>query len=87
MCLSCQIKAQLKEAVSVSIEHAHNDYTIYVNVCVNINPDEFRHVIEIYDFPPLFKTDDLLDAFTEYRCEQCPHICQCVSRNSHFCNV
>ncbi|KAE8298123.1 R3H and coiled-coil domain-containing protein 1 [Larimichthys crocea] len=61
-----EIKAQLKEAVSVSIEHAHNDYTIYVNVCVNINPDEFRHVIEIYDFPPLFKTDDLLDAFTEY---------------------
>uniref|UniRef100_A0A4W6CY52 R3H domain and coiled-coil containing 1 n=1 Tax=Lates calcarifer TaxID=8187 RepID=A0A4W6CY52_LATCA len=62
------IKAHLKEAVSFSIEHVNNDYSIYENVF--INPDEFRHVIEIYDFPSMFKTDDLLDAFTEYRCEQ-----------------
>lgn len=68
-CLSNQIKAHLKEAVTVSIKHVNNDYSVYVNVCININPDEFRHVIEIYDFPALFKTDDLLDAFTEYRCE------------------
>lgn len=61
-----EIKAHLREAVAVSIEHAHNDYSVYVDVCININPDEFRHVIEIYDFPPLFKTDDLLDAFIEY---------------------
>ncbi|XP_071350620.1 R3H and coiled-coil domain-containing protein 1 isoform X2 [Trachinotus anak] len=59
-----EIKAHLKEAVSFSIEHVHNDYSIYENVC--INQDDFRHVIEIYDFPPMFKTDDLLDAFTEY---------------------
>uniref|UniRef100_A0A8D3A867 R3H domain-containing protein n=1 Tax=Scophthalmus maximus TaxID=52904 RepID=A0A8D3A867_SCOMX len=58
------IKAHLKEAVSFSIELVHNDYSIYENVCVN--QDEFRHVIEIYDFPPIFKTDDLLDAFTDY---------------------
>ena len=68
MCLPFQIKAHLKEAVSFSIEHVHNDYFIYENVC--INPYDFRHVIEIYDFPAMFKTDDLLDAFTEYRCEQ-----------------
>ncbi|KAF0035176.1 hypothetical protein F2P81_012934 [Scophthalmus maximus] len=60
-----EIKAHLKEAVSFSIELVHNDYSIYENVCVN--QDEFRHVIEIYDFPPIFKTDDLLDAFTDYR--------------------
>ncbi|XP_040014563.1 R3H and coiled-coil domain-containing protein 1 isoform X2 [Xiphias gladius] len=59
-----EIKAHLKETVSFSIEHVHNDYSIYENVC--ISPDEFRHVIEIYDFPSVFKTDDLLDAFTEY---------------------
>ncbi|AWP03163.1 putative R3H and coiled-coil domain-containing protein 1 isoform 2 [Scophthalmus maximus] len=59
-----EIKAHLKEAVSFSIELVHNDYSIYENVCVN--QDEFRHVIEIYDFPPIFKTDDLLDAFTDY---------------------
>lgn len=63
--LSCQIKMHLKEASTVSIENAHNDYFVYMSA--DINPDEFRHVIEIYDFPPTFKTDDLLDAFTEYR--------------------
>ncbi|XP_053171320.1 R3H and coiled-coil domain-containing protein 1 [Scomber japonicus] len=64
--LTEEIKAHLKEAVTVSIEHVHNDYSIYENVCVN--PVEFRHVIEIYDFPAMFKTDDLLDAFTDYSC-------------------
>nr|XP_046240331.1 R3H and coiled-coil domain-containing protein 1 [Scatophagus argus]XP_046240332.1 R3H and coiled-coil domain-containing protein 1 [Scatophagus argus] len=61
-----EIKAHLKEALTVSIEHAHGDYSMYVNVCISINPDEFGHVIEIYDFPHMFKTDDLLDAFAEY---------------------
>lgn len=59
-----QIKAHLKEADSVSIEHVHNDYSVYESVL--LNTDDFRHVIEIYDFPAMFKTDDLLDAFTEY---------------------
>lgn len=63
--LSCQIKMHLKQAWPVSIEHAHNDYLVYMSI--NINLDEFRHVIEIYDFPLTFKTDDLLDAFTDYR--------------------
>ncbi|XP_044037257.1 R3H and coiled-coil domain-containing protein 1 [Siniperca chuatsi] len=61
-----EIKAHLKEAATVSIEHVHNDYSIYMNVCITIDPAEFRHVIEIYDFPSIFRTDDLLDAFTEY---------------------
>ncbi|XP_070815387.1 R3H and coiled-coil domain-containing protein 1 [Chaetodon trifascialis] len=61
-----EIKAHLKDAVAVSIKHVLSDYSVYVNVCISISPDEFRHVIEIYDFPALFKTDDLLDAFTEY---------------------
>uniref|UniRef100_A0AAX7TZ91 R3H domain-containing protein n=1 Tax=Astatotilapia calliptera TaxID=8154 RepID=A0AAX7TZ91_ASTCA len=54
------IKAHLKEGVSVAIEHIHNDYSMYENV--SIDSDDFRHVIEIYDFPVMFKTDDLLDA-------------------------
>lgn len=69
-CLLFQIKAHLKEGVTVSIEQAHSDYSIYENVCIDL--DGFGHVIEIYDFPAMFKTDDLLDAFTEYRCEQKP---------------
>lgn len=64
MCV-CQIKDHLKEAVSFFIEPVHNDYSVYENVC--INPDDFCHVIEIYDFPCVFKTEDLLDAFNEYR--------------------
>lgn len=62
--LCCQIKMHLKEA-PVSIEHTHNDFLSYMSV--NIDLDEFHHVIEIYDFPAVFKTDDLLDAFAEYR--------------------
>ncbi|XP_047438260.1 R3H and coiled-coil domain-containing protein 1 [Mugil cephalus] len=59
-----EIKAHLKEAVTFSIEHVHNDFSIYENL--SVNSDDFGHVIEIYDFPALFKTDDLLDAFAEY---------------------
>ena len=49
----------------MAIEHAHNDYSYFGNVW--INQDEYAHVIEIYDFPAMFKTDDLLDAFSDYR--------------------
>lgn len=59
-----EIKAHLKEGLTISIEHIHNDYSSYENVVMN--SDEFAHVIEIYDFPSVFKTDDLLDAFAEY---------------------
>ncbi|XP_012772901.1 R3H and coiled-coil domain-containing protein 1 [Maylandia zebra] len=62
--VTAEIKAHLKEGVSVAIEHIHNDYSMYENV--SIDSDDFRHVIEIYDFPVMFKTDDLLDAFSEY---------------------
>lgn len=65
MRLSRQIKNHLKEASMVSIEHAHNDYFVYMSIDINL--DEFRHVIEIYDFPSTFKTEDLLDAFAECR--------------------
>ncbi|XP_022056090.1 R3H and coiled-coil domain-containing protein 1 isoform X2 [Acanthochromis polyacanthus] len=59
-----EIKAHLKEAVSVFIEHVQSDYSFYE--LMHFNSDDFRHVIEIYDFPAMLKTDDLLDAFVEY---------------------
>ncbi|KAK5934331.1 hypothetical protein CgunFtcFv8_014738 [Champsocephalus gunnari] len=62
--LTEEIKAHLKDMGTVSIQHVHNDYSIYENVC--ISPEKLCHVIEIYDFPAFFKTDDLLDAFAEY---------------------
>lgn len=55
----------LKDSSDVSIEHVQNDFFVYLSADVNL--DEFRHVIEIYDFPAVFKTDDLLDAFAKYR--------------------
>ncbi|XP_042565337.1 R3H and coiled-coil domain-containing protein 1 [Clupea harengus] len=48
----------------VSIEHAQNDYSSFENVW--INDEEFSHVIEIYNFPAMFKDEDLLDAFSAY---------------------
>ncbi|XP_032368980.1 LOW QUALITY PROTEIN: R3H and coiled-coil domain-containing protein 1 [Etheostoma spectabile] len=59
-----EIKAHLKETVTVSIQHVQNDYSTYENVCIGL--DTFPHVIEIYGFPQCFKTDDLLDAFIDY---------------------
>ncbi|XP_068598072.1 R3H and coiled-coil domain-containing protein 1 [Brachionichthys hirsutus] len=61
-----EIKAHLKEPLPVSIEHVHNDYSIYTDLLTNISAEDFPHVIEIYDFPHVFKTEDLLDAFAEY---------------------
>ncbi|MEQ2186224.1 hypothetical protein GOODEAATRI_026468 [Goodea atripinnis] len=58
-----QIKLHLKET-DVSVELVHNDYSVYENVF--LNSEDFSHVIEIYDFPAVLKTEDLFDAFTEY---------------------
>ncbi|XP_037403373.1 R3H and coiled-coil domain-containing protein 1 [Pygocentrus nattereri] len=58
-----EITAHLKEG-EVVIENAQNDYSSFENAW--INQEEFAHVIEIYDFPAIFKTDDLLDAFADY---------------------
>ncbi|KAM8916522.1 R3H and coiled-coil domain-containing protein 1, partial [Spinachia spinachia] len=59
-----EIKAHVKELVTISILHVQNDYSMYESVCIIL--DKLGHVIEIYHFPPCFKTDDLLDAFTDY---------------------
>ncbi|XP_058869558.1 R3H and coiled-coil domain-containing protein 1, partial [Acipenser ruthenus] len=59
-----EITAYLKEADEVSIEHAQCDYSCYGNP--RIEPTEFGHVIEIYDFPAVLKTEDILDAFADF---------------------
>ncbi|XP_051541702.1 R3H and coiled-coil domain-containing protein 1-like isoform X2 [Myxocyprinus asiaticus] len=58
--LYSEIKANLKHG-DIIIKNTCNDYMGYTNIW--INQEEFAHVIEIYDFPAMFKTDDLLDAF------------------------
>lgn len=59
-----KITAHLKEEAS-AIENTQGDFSGFENSWIDHN--EFAHVIEIYDFPSMFKTDDLLDAFSDYR--------------------
>uniref|UniRef100_A0A3B3ZYB2 R3H domain-containing protein n=1 Tax=Periophthalmus magnuspinnatus TaxID=409849 RepID=A0A3B3ZYB2_9GOBI len=59
-----QIRAHVKGGVSFCVDPVHSDFSSFESV--SVNSEEFSHVIEIYDFPVLFKTEDLLDAFTEY---------------------
>ncbi|XP_028829464.1 R3H and coiled-coil domain-containing protein 1 [Denticeps clupeoides] len=58
-----EILANLIE-VDVTIEHARNNYSTFENVWINY--EDFAHVIEIYNFPAIFKTEDLVDAFAEF---------------------
>ncbi|KAM9813850.1 R3H and coiled-coil domain-containing protein 1-like [Neosynchiropus ocellatus] len=58
-----EIKQHLKDFTNVSILRVHNDY-FYKDVRANL--EGFGHVIEIYNFPNMFKTEDLLDAFVDY---------------------
>ncbi|KAJ0023567.1 hypothetical protein NQD34_003466, partial [Periophthalmus magnuspinnatus] len=59
-----RIRAHVKGGVSFCVDPVHSDFSSFESV--SVNSEEFSHVIEIYDFPVLFKTEDLLDAFTEY---------------------
>lgn len=58
--LTDEIFARLKEADGVVIEYVRNDYSAFETAA------DFHHVIEIYDFPAMFKTEDLVDAFIGY---------------------
>ncbi|XP_058645251.1 R3H and coiled-coil domain-containing protein 1 [Onychostoma macrolepis] len=61
--LLSEIKAKLKHE-DITILNTCVDFPAYANIW--LDPQEFSHVIEIYDFPAMFKTDDLLDAFADY---------------------
>ncbi|XP_050976822.1 R3H and coiled-coil domain-containing protein 1 [Labeo rohita] len=61
--LLSEIKAKLKHR-DITILNTCSDFPAFANIW--LDPQEFGHVIEIYDFPAMFKTDDLLDAFADY---------------------
>ncbi|KAL1266774.1 hypothetical protein QQF64_002449 [Cirrhinus molitorella] len=61
--LLSEIIAKLKHP-DITILNTCSDFPAYANIW--LDPQEFGHVIEIYDFPAMFKTDDLLDAFADY---------------------
>ncbi|KAF7242071.1 R3H and coiled-coil domain-containing protein 1 [Varanus komodoensis] len=49
----------------ISIEKIQFDYSSYGEA--QINEGDFGHVLEIYEFSPLLKTEHLLDAFAEFQ--------------------
>ncbi|XP_077775919.1 R3H and coiled-coil domain-containing protein 1, partial [Podarcis muralis] len=49
----------------ISIEKIQFDYSSYGEA--QINEGDFGHVLEIYDFSPLLKTEHLLEAFAEFQ--------------------
>jgi len=62
-----QVVKEITAAVGgVQIESPSVDYTEFKTSDSTINIDQFGHVIEIYDFPQQWKTNDLMAAFESF---------------------
>ncbi|XP_067857137.1 R3H and coiled-coil domain-containing protein 1-like [Heptranchias perlo] len=61
-----ELSACLKET-SISIEQPQSDYSTYLSGEVHMGELEFGHIIEIYDFLPQLKTEDIQEAFGSFR--------------------
>ncbi|XP_063220631.1 coiled-coil domain-containing protein R3HCC1L-like, partial [Bacillus rossius redtenbacheri] len=70
-CLDPKLMEELTRAVgSVTIEKPQSDYRNYqsrLEMFMSGSGDEFAHVVEIYNFPAEFKTEDLLSVFSAYK--------------------
>ncbi|XP_064210008.1 uncharacterized protein LOC135264916 isoform X3 [Anguilla rostrata] len=58
-----EITTNLKEQ-DVVILSARNDYSCYENV--RVDAEAFGHILEIHNISPMFRTEDLLDAFAGF---------------------
>ncbi|XP_035235110.1 R3H and coiled-coil domain-containing protein 1-like isoform X1 [Anguilla anguilla] len=58
-----EITTNLKEQ-DVVILSARNDYSCYENA--RVDAEAFGHILEIYNISPMFRTEDLLDAFAGF---------------------
>ncbi|PSN45656.1 hypothetical protein C0J52_12335 [Blattella germanica] len=70
-CLDPKLMEELTSSVgSVAIEKPQSDYRSYQSrfelIMSGAADDEFSHVLEIYNFPPEFKTQDLYAVFSPY---------------------
>ncbi|XP_069774079.1 uncharacterized protein [Narcine bancroftii] len=52
---------------NISIEQPKSDYSTYLSGELQAFDVDFGHIIEIYDFPPHVKTEDIQDAFGSFR--------------------
>ncbi|KAK8735778.1 hypothetical protein OTU49_005311 [Cherax quadricarinatus] len=67
-CLDPDIKRQLADSIgNIKLEKPANDYYTYQPKEPQINEEEYAHVIEIYDFPVSFKTQDLMMVFNTFQ--------------------
>ncbi|XP_078284903.1 uncharacterized protein LOC144610204 [Rhinoraja longicauda] len=53
--------------INISIEHPQSDYSTYLLGEPQTYDVDFGHIIEIYDFPPHVKTEDIQEAFASFR--------------------
>ncbi|XP_029459989.1 R3H and coiled-coil domain-containing protein 1 isoform X2 [Rhinatrema bivittatum] len=61
-----EIAARLTEQ-DISIEKPQVDYSIYGDSAES--EDKFGHIIEIFDFTPTLRTEDLMEAFSDFQAE------------------
>lgn len=66
-CLDPKVMNEITANVGkVTITKPKNDYKNYQE-SVNLDGEEFPHVLEVSNFPPEFKTQDLMMIFAEYK--------------------
>ena len=62
-----QVVTEITSALGgVQIESPSVDYASFQTSDSTINLDQYGHVIELYDFPPEMKTNDLMAAFNAF---------------------
>ncbi|XP_013915151.1 PREDICTED: coiled-coil domain-containing protein R3HCC1L [Thamnophis sirtalis] len=68
-CLDPQLLEQLSACTlrGTKLQEPHFDYYNYSPADQDMSDSELPHVIEIYDFPPEFRTEDLLCVFCHYQ--------------------
>ncbi|XP_058043896.1 coiled-coil domain-containing protein R3HCC1L isoform X2 [Ahaetulla prasina] len=68
-CLDPQLLEQLSTCTlrGTRLQEPHFDYYNYSPADQDMSDSELPHVIEIYDFPPEFRTEDLLCVFCHYQ--------------------
>lgn len=66
-CLNPKLIDEISANVGkVTITKPRNDYKCYQET-VNLEDEEFPHVLEVSNFPVEFKTQDLMMVFSEYK--------------------
>lgn len=66
-CLDPKLMDEITANVGkVAITKPKNDYKCYQET-VNLDEEEFPHVLEVSNFPVEFKTQDLMMVFSEYK--------------------